>query len=123
MKQLNIMAVTAVVLNLTLNLILIPRFGVNGAAITNVSIQCFTSLAQIILAIKIFNFKMNYSLLMRISVFLAALIITGMLVKHLPWDWYYSFGLFLALGAIYSFISRLFSFKSLFSILTTVESE
>jgi len=111
------------VLNLTLNLMLIPRFGVNGAAITNVSIQCFTSLAQIALAVKIFKFKMNYSLLMRISVFLVALIITGMLLKQLPWNWYYSFGLFLALGAIYSFVSRLFSFKSLFSILTSVESE
>jgi len=123
MKQLNIMAITAVVLNLMLNLMLIPRFGVNGAAITNVSIQCFTSIVQIVLAVKIFKFKMNYSLLMRISVFLVALIITGMLLKQLPWNWYYSFGLFLALGAIYSFVARLFSFKSLFSILTSVESE
>jgi len=123
MKQLNIMASAAVVLNLTLNLILIPRFGVNGAAITNVSIQCFTSLVQIVLVIKIFKFKMNYPLLIRISAFLAILIITGIFVKRLPWDWYYSFGLFLALGAIFSFISRLFSFKTLFQILTSAEPE
>jgi O-antigen/teichoic acid export membrane protein len=123
MKPLNIMACAAVILNLTLNLLLIPRFGVNGAAITNVSIQCFTSLVQIVLAVKIFKFKLNYSLLMRISVFLVALIISGILVKKLPWNWYYSFGLFFVLGAIYSFISRLFSFKSLYSILTTAEPE
>jgi O-antigen/teichoic acid export membrane protein len=123
MRQLNIMAITAVLLNLTLNLILIPRFGVNGAAITNVSIQCFTSLVQIVLVLKIFKFKGNYPLLIRLSVFLAALIITGILVKKLPWDWYYSFGLYLAMGAIFSFISRLFSFKSLFNILTSAEPE
>jgi len=123
MRQLNIMALTAVMLNLTLNLILIPRLGVNGAAITNVTIQCFTSLIQIALVFKIFKFKMNYSLIIRISIFLAALIITGILVRKLPWDWYYSFGLFLALGAIFSFISRLFSFQSLYHILTSAEPE
>jgi O-antigen/teichoic acid export membrane protein len=123
MRQLNIMAFSAVLLNLTLNLILIPRLGVNGAAITNVSIQCFTSLIQIVLVIKIFRFKTNYSLLIRIFVFLFTLIITGILLKKLSWSWYYSFGLFLALGAIFSFISKLFSFKSLFNILTSAEQE
>jgi O-antigen/teichoic acid export membrane protein len=123
MKQLNIMACAAVIMNLTLNLILIPRYGVNGAAITNVSIQCFTSLIQIGLVIRVFKFKVNYSLLLRLFIFLAALIITGIVVRKLPWNWYYSFGLFLVLGAIYSFISRLFSFASLFNILTSAEQE
>jgi O-antigen/teichoic acid export membrane protein len=123
MKQLNIMAVSAVLLNLTLNLILIPRFGVNGAAITNVTIQCFTSLVQIVLVIKVFKFKTNYSLLIRLFFFLAILFGTGIMVKKIPWEWYYSFGLFLLLGSVYSFISRLFSFKSLFKILTSAEPE
>ena len=123
MKQLNIMALMAVGFNLTLNLILIPRLGVNGAAITNVSIQCFTSLVQIALVLKIFKFKVNYSLLARLTVFLVTLIITGILVKKLPWDWYYSFGLFLTLGTVFSFIFRLFSLKTFYDILTSAEPE
>jgi O-antigen/teichoic acid export membrane protein len=123
MKELNIMAVAAVVLNLTLNLILIPRMGVNGAAVTNVSTQCFTSFIQIFLAVKIFRFKVNYSLLIRLAIFITVLLITGFLFQMLPWKWYYSFGLFLLLGVLFSFASRLFSFKYLYSIVTSAETE
>jgi O-antigen/teichoic acid export membrane protein len=123
LKELNLMAISAVILNLTLNLILIPRMGVFGAAITNVSTQVFTSLVQIILAVRIFKFKINYSLLVRLTIFIGILFITGLLVCKIQWEWYYSFGLFLVLGAIFSFISRLFSFKSLFEILFSAETE
>jgi O-antigen/teichoic acid export membrane protein len=123
LKELNLMAISAVILNLTLNLILIPRMGVFGAAITNVSTQVFTSLVQIILAVRIFKFKINYSLLARLTIFIGILFITGLLVCKIQWEWYYSFGLFLVLGAIFSFISRLFSFKSLFEILFSAETE
>ncbi len=123
MRELNFMAISAVVLNLTLNLILIPRSGVYGAAITNVSTQIFTSLVQIILAVRLFKFQVNVPLIIRLTLFIGVLFITGMLVRKIQWEWYYSFGLFLMVGAIFSFISRLFSFKSLFDILFSAEPE
>jgi O-antigen/teichoic acid export membrane protein len=123
MKVLNIMAVSAVLLNLTLNFIFIPRMGVYGAAITNVATQVFTSLVQIILAVKLFKFQVNYSLIIRLAIFIGILFFTGILVRKIQWEWYYSFGLFLVLGGMYSFISRLFSFKSLFTILFSAEPE
>jgi O-antigen/teichoic acid export membrane protein len=123
LKELNIMAVSAVFLNLTLNLILIPRMGVYGAAITNVATQFFTSLVQIYLVIKVFRFHTNYSLLIRLVIFISILSISGILVQKLPWPWFYSFGLFLILGAMFSFFSKLFSLRSLMNILTSAEPE
>ncbi|MBN1417068.1 MAG: oligosaccharide flippase family protein [Bacteroidales bacterium] len=123
LKELNIMAVAAVLLNLTLNLILIPRMGVYGAAITNVSTQFFTSLVQILLAVKLFRLKINYSLLFQLLLFIGFLIFAGIMARKIQWDWYYCFGLFLLSGALFSFITRLFSFKSLFNILTSAETE
>lgn len=123
LKQLNLMAAAAVIINFTLNLILIPQMGVYGAAITNVSTQVFTSLVQIVLAVRIFKFKINYPLIIRLIMLIGLLFLTGMLVSQIRWEWYYSFGLFLATGAIFSFISRLFSFKSLFEILSSAETE
>jgi O-antigen/teichoic acid export membrane protein len=123
LRVLNIMAGSAVFLNIALNLILIPRMGVYGAAITNVSTQFFTSLIQIILAVKVFRFHTNYSLLIRLAIYISILLIAGYLVQKLPWPWFYSFGLFLLLGGMFSLILKLFSFRSLFSILTSTEPE
>ena len=123
LRPLNIMAISAVLFNLTLNLILIPRMGVYGAAITNVSTQFFTSLVQIWLAVKYFKFKLNYSLLIRLLIFIGTLTLTGFLVTQIQWDWYYSFGLFLVLGGLFSIFLRLLSFKSLFNIITSAETE
>jgi O-antigen/teichoic acid export membrane protein len=123
LKQLNIMAIVAVMLNLTLNMLLIPRMGVFGAAITNITIQLFTSVVQIIMVIKFFRFHINYPLLIRVAIFICILLITGILVRKLSWNWYYSFGLFLLLGGIFSFILKLFSFRNFFDILTSADTE
>jgi O-antigen/teichoic acid export membrane protein len=123
LKELNIMAVSAVVLNLSLNFILIPRLGVIGAAITNVSTLFFTSIVQIFLVARIFRFKINYSLLIRLMVFIGALYLSGILIQRISWAWYYSFGLFLLLGGLYSLISKLLSFKYLFNIITSADVE
>lgn len=123
LRELNIMAVSAVILNLILNLILIPRMGVYGAAVTNVSTQIFTSLIQIVLAVRIFKFHRNTSLLIRLAIFVGILFITGSLVQRLPFPWFYSFGLFMLLGALFSFLLKLFSIPSLISIITSAETE
>ncbi|MBN2274615.1 MAG: oligosaccharide flippase family protein [Bacteroidales bacterium] len=123
LKELNIMALSAVILNLSLNLILIPRMGVYGAAITNVSTQVFTSLIQILLVVKLFKFQSNYSLIVRLLLFTGVLIFTGFLIRKSQWNWYYLFGLFLIIGGLLSFILRLFSFRSLFDILFSAETE
>jgi len=123
LKQLNMMAITAVILNLTLNLLLIPRMGVFGAAITNITIQLFTSIVQIIMVVKFFRFQINLPLLIRIAIFIGILLITGIFVRKLPWNWYYSFGLFLLLGGTFAFVLKLFSFRNFFNILTSADTD
>ncbi len=123
LRQLNIMAIAAVFLNLLLNLLLIPRMGVFGAAITNITIQLFTSVVQIIMVVKFFRFQINVTLLIRISIFIGILVIFGILLRGLSWAWYYSFGLFLLLGSVLSFVLKLFSFKNFFDILTSANTD
>ena len=70
LKQLNIMAATGMLINVTLNLILIPRFEVEGSAVSSLITQLLTSLAQIIMVNYLFRFRVNYKLLFSLVLFI-----------------------------------------------------
>ena len=57
MKQLNILAVFGILINISLNLLLIPDKGSSGAAFASAFTQFFVLVFQIALCYKIFNFK------------------------------------------------------------------
>ena len=65
MKLLNITAALGVVLNFTANLLLIPHYGVEAAAIVSVITQSFVCLFQIIYARKKFKLHISRSLFIR----------------------------------------------------------
>ncbi|MDX2431650.1 MAG: polysaccharide biosynthesis C-terminal domain-containing protein, partial [Bacteroides sp.] len=84
LRQLNIVAGFTVVLNVTLNLILIPRYHAVGAAISSLSSQAFFAIAQLILTRKILKISMNGDILTRLAVFLALNILAGYLTLFIP---------------------------------------
>ncbi len=84
LRQLNIVAGFTVVLNVTLNLILIPRYHAVGAAISSLSSQAFFAIAQLILTRKILKISMNGDIMTRLAVFLALNILAGYLTLFIP---------------------------------------
>jgi O-antigen/teichoic acid export membrane protein len=75
LKLLNKIAVVGLVINVLLNLWLIPQHHAVGAAIASLVTQAVIIIAQVIVSKNIFNFKLDVSFLVRISLF--ALIIFG----------------------------------------------
>lgn len=55
LRQLNLFAATSLVLNIVVNLVLIPRFGALGSAYASLSAQTFMAVAQTLLAIRLFH--------------------------------------------------------------------
>lgn len=55
LRQLNIFATTSLILNIFVNIILIPRMGAVGSAWASLTAQSFMALAQLILAIRLFR--------------------------------------------------------------------
>ena len=55
LKQLNIFAASSLVLNVVVNLVLIPRFGAVGSAWASLTAQTFMAVAQLLLAIHLFR--------------------------------------------------------------------
>lgn len=69
LRQLNMIALSGMCLNVLLNLILIPRYQAIGAAISSLVTQYLTAGAQIYLAHRIFSFRFRFLLAFRYMVF------------------------------------------------------
>jgi O-antigen/teichoic acid export membrane protein len=82
LKQLNLVAILGVVLNIVLNFWLIPQYYAVGAAYASLITQTITALIQIILAQKLFDFSLNFNLLIKIMLFIVISIVTSYCIKN-----------------------------------------
>jgi O-antigen/teichoic acid export membrane protein len=116
MKQLNILAVFGILINISLNLLLIPEKGSSGAAFASAFTQFFILIFQVVLCYRIFNFKYNLIPIIRLFSFTILFIsmvytvenylsinwlekiilnvigggIIGLFLKVINWDQFYS---------------------------------
>ena len=114
---LNTMATLAVVINIILNLILIRKFGIRGAAMANAITQVFTAVFQIITAKKVFKLKTNSGYILRLVVFIISITALSFLTRELPIMWYYSLPLFVMIAFMLSFALGLMKIKEFSEIL------
>lgn len=113
LRQLNMMALTGICINLILNFILIPHYQAMGSAISSLATQFFTAGVQIFFAYRIFQFKINWRLLIAIGVFTVGLVIFNMLSKSISVNWMFNFAVMCICGGAWAFISGLLSIKSI----------
>lgn len=111
--QLNTMAFISVILNLVLSLLLIPGYGVFGAAVAHLTTQLFASVYQILLAVRIFKFRIDYGLLIRLVIFTLVVLIGAFVFHNLGMSWIMSFLLFMVFASLLSLLTRLIQIKSL----------
>ena len=78
LKALNTMAIFGVVLNLMLNIILIPKLEAYGAAIATLITQSLTAIIQIAIAYKVFQFKLNVKLYINIMLYALFIVILNL---------------------------------------------
>jgi len=116
LKQLNIVACSAMVLITVMNIILIPRYQAFGAAVSIITTQFLNSLAQIIVVRKVFEFKKNISFIMRLLTFVLYTIIINYLVYLFPLFWVYRLVVTALACFALAFALRLISVRNLYRI-------
>ncbi|MCP4311084.1 MAG: oligosaccharide flippase family protein [Bacteroidetes bacterium] len=84
LRQLNIVAGITVVINVSLNLVLIPRYQSVGAAVSSLSSQAFYAMAQLVLTRKILMISMNGDIMLKLAGFLAFNILIAYLTLLIP---------------------------------------
>jgi O-antigen/teichoic acid export membrane protein len=118
LKTLNRIACGGMLLNFTLNCIVIPRYGAYGAAIASVVTQYLTCAVQMIACKVTFRFSFPFKSLALLLLFIAincALCYYGK--NTLSDNWIYNLVYLIVLGIISAFAVRLLSLKNLVEIL------
>jgi O-antigen/teichoic acid export membrane protein len=115
--QLNIMASSGMVFNLSLNAVLIPLYHAQGAAVSSLITQFATAILQILLAQRLFKFKINTGLLFQLLVFIPGIVLIAWSSKMLPFGWIINLFIMASTGLLLALLSGLLKPKSLFRIL------
>lgn len=117
LKLLNLVSGTGMIVNIILNIILIPIFGAKGAAITSLCTQSLTALIQIFIARKIFKLEVNYKLIFSFIIFVIILLSAGYLSTKYIHNWIIGISVYASISLIFAFSIRLISIKNLMKII------
>lgn len=118
LKLLNWLAFGGVILNIVLNLYLIPIYGAFGAAIASLITQTITVIGQIILCFVLLNIKINKSVILSTVNFIVLTIVLFYGFKNYSnLAWYYQLIAFGIVGIVISFITKMIDLKNVILIL------
>lgn len=115
--HLNMLAGITLVLNVSLNLILIPRYEAKGAAIANLCSQGFYALSQAITAQKLLGLKMNLAFMFRLLIFIVILAILTWLTSMYIHSWGAGFFIICILAVILMWLLGINTPKSIYYII------
>lgn len=117
LKQLNLMAAAGMTFNITLNFIIIPHYEAVGAAVSSLLTQFLTAFAQIIIAQRVFKFKINYRLLAQVFVFVPFCIIVAYFSRYFTNNWILNLMIFGSSSILFAFIIGLLNVKGMYRVL------
>jgi len=116
LKILNITSAIAVVINITLNIILIPKYMAFGAAITAVVTQSFVGFSQYVIAARKFKFGFDPKLIFKLAVFILGVLGLGLGSKQIEYLWWVRFLGMLTSSMILAMALNLIDLKSMIKL-------
>lgn len=117
LKILNLIAGGGVVISILLNTLLIPKIGVLGSAVANLSAQVSTAIAQVIAASVIFRFKLNYRLLIQLSSYTLLIILMVYVLRQSEIIWFYQLSVFVFISVVLAFALRILDLNNLYRLI------
>ena len=121
LKQLNIISFAALVVNFTLNIILVPKYLALGSAYANLATQFVAAVPQLILACIVFKFKFDLKYVASIFIFILGVIIISYVSKEFEYSWYYGFTGMIILSLILASSLKLLSIRDFIKIIREKE--
>jgi O-antigen/teichoic acid export membrane protein len=99
-------------LNIAINLVLIPRYHAIGSAFATLVTQWVVALLHIVAAQRQFGLKNNYPLLLRITGFALVLVVLGWITTLMPWSYKLLLPAYVLLATIVAVMLRLFDINA-----------
>lgn len=113
LRQLNITSAIAVLINVVLNLILIPPYKALGAAVSALATQGFVGFSQYVIAARMFKFGLDPQLIFKLAVFLAGIFGMGWASLQIQSDWILRFLGLIAASLILALALNLINLKAM----------
>lgn len=118
MKHLNIMAASGMVLNILFNYFLIREYQALGSAISSMATQYLTAAIQLIIAQRVFKFKVNYRLINTMIMYAIGVVaINYGTHEMLHFHWMINFCIMVVSCGLWAFVSGMISVKAIFRLL------
>jgi O-antigen/teichoic acid export membrane protein len=116
LKELNKMAFLTMIINISLNLVLIPYFKALGSAISAVTAQLFAAFYQIILSNKLFKFKANIKFIGQAALVIFISLLVALFCKKYFNNWVISSLIIGVVAVIVIFVSGILNISLLKSL-------
>lgn len=117
LKHLNIIAGLAIIMNLVINITLIPKMQALGSAYASLSAQFLSLILQIFVVQYIFRFKINIRFLLSLAFFVLAVGLAAYFSRMLPFSWYAALGSLILFALVLAISLRLLHFKEFIRII------
>lgn len=117
LKWLNIIAFSGMILNITLNYLLIPRYMAVGSAYASLITQVYTAVLQIFMVQRLFRFTINYRFIVQLVVFVVMILLINMVLRYTSFRWEFEFLLSLLAALLVSIALRLIHIKAILGLL------
>ncbi len=91
LKHLNVIAFSGMIVNVMLNLLLIPNYQAVGSAAATLVTQLLIAVSQIWIASRLFRLHINYRLIGKLLLFVIGVFLLGLLTSRFLPVWYYGF--------------------------------
>ena len=121
LRELNMLASTAVLVNIVLNLILIPEYQALGAAISSLVTQFYMALSQVIISVIKLRMVSDFGFLGRLAAFVMGLFLIAYLGGRFLPGWYQGAMLMILSAIALMFLTKLLRIKDLYRLIRSDE--
>ena len=123
LRKQNILFIISVVVSISLNLYMIPKWGTVGAAITALVVQSFTTIGLIFLGQSHLKEKADIKRLINIFIYFGILGIGGWLLASSSIPWLVEMGMFLFVAVFAGFLFKLLQWNSFRELIAKREED
>lgn len=116
LKQLNILAATALLLGVVTNLLLIPRWAAVGSSWAALATQTFMAVAQILFSVVLFRMKIKWSYILKLTLFTLIIVGSVSITSHMVW--WAAIAIAAAAAIVIAIILKLIKIKEIINTLT-----
>jgi len=117
LKELNLISLLGMAVNVGLNFILIPKYHAVGSAVASLVTQTLVAGAQMVVVFRIFKIKPNYWFIVRLLLVVAGTILIALVSYKLPFSWVINLMIMGFASLIFAMLVRFFRIGYFVSIM------